>query len=175
MFSSKTSQMLAQLERFKHQKKQVVLFKPDDDLVKYSISKVVTHGGWAYDAISVSTGADVIEYIISLENQPDVVAIDEAFMISGIADVCIWLYRNAVNVVVASLDMSSQAKPFKEIEKMLSWATTVTKCTAVCTVCGEDAYYTYKKIKNEDEIELGGKELYEPRCIWCHPMILKDL
>jgi len=64
--------------------------------------------------------------------------------------------------------MSSAGKPFSEIEKMLVWATQVEKCTAVCTACGRDAHYTHKKQIGGEEIEVGGSELYEPRCYSHH-------
>jgi thymidine kinase len=60
----------------------------------------------------------------------------------------------------------------EEIEKMLPWATKVEKLSAVCVVCNRDAYYTYKKQTGGNEIEVGGSELYEPRCCKCHPLIL---
>lgn len=173
MFGSKTSSMLLRLERYKHQHKTIVAFKPTED-VRYSQSDITTHGGWSYPAISVSTGVDIIEHLAGLEKQPDVIAVDEAFMIHGAAEVLVWLYRNGINIVVASIDMSSQGKPFAEIEKMLPWATEIVKCSAVCTVCGEDAYYTYKKQTTEVEIQVGGSELYEPRCACCHPLIMNQ-
>ena len=50
---------------------------------------------------------------------------------------------------------------------MLPCATCIEKCAAVCVTCGEDAYYTHRKIADLAEIAVGGAELYEPRC-WNH-------
>ena len=58
------------------------------------------------------------------------------------------------------------------MEKMLPWATRIEKCAAVCLVCGEDAFYTQKKIADLAEIAVGGSELYEPRC-WHHHSVVK--
>ena len=58
---------------------------------------------------------------------------------------------------------------FEEIEKMSCWATRVEKCPAVCPVCGSDAYYTFKKVDGEEEILVGGSDIYEPRCWNHHP------
>ena len=52
---------------------------------------------------------------------------------------------------------------------MLPWATKIEKCPAVCTICGKDAFYTYRKVDSLSEIEVGGSELYEPRCWGHHP------
>ena len=105
-----------------------------------------------------------------------VIALDEAFMVEGSADVLIELYKSGFTVLISSLQLSSDLKPFEEISKMLPWATRVEVCPAVCTICGADAYYTYKKDGNFDgEIEVGGKELYEPRCAMHHSHDMKAL
>jgi thymidine kinase len=173
MFSSKTSKLLMMLEHFKYQHKKVVVFKPRlDD--RYSNTDVITHSGWSTPAKLVDNGADLLKILSDLDNPPDVVAVDEAFMIKGSADVLIWLFSNGFNVVVATLDLSSTCKSFKEVEKMLPFATRIEKCVSVCTVCGKDGSYTYKKQGvSDDEIEVGGSELYEPRCFSHHPIMNK--
>ena len=164
MFSSKTSRLLMELERYKHQKKSVMCFKPQID-DRYATNEIVSHSGWKAPAKCVKAGADILGILAELDSEPRVIAVDEAFMIPGSAETLIWLYRNGFTVVVSSLEMSATGKPFHEIEKMLPWATAIEKCTAVCTVCGRDAHYTHKKQTGGEEIEVGGSELYEPRCI----------
>lgn len=171
MFSSKTSRLLSTLERYKYQHKKIVVFKPKID-DRYSTSEVVTHSGWKTPAVCVKTGADILEHLSNLDESPQVIAVDEAFMIPGVAESLIWLFKTSFTVVVSSLEMSAAGKPFSEIEKMMIWATTVEKCTAVCTVCGKDAHYTHKKQTGGDEIQVGGSELYEPRCFKCFPPII---
>jgi thymidine kinase len=167
MFSSKTTLLLSALERFKYRGKKILVFKPAID-VRYSNSEVVSHGGWKHPAVTVKTGAELLEILSEIDETPEVVAVDEAFMIPGIAEVLIWLYRTGIDVVVSTLDLSATAKPFHEIEKLMAWATHVEKCSAVCTECGRDAYYTHKKQVSGEEIEVGGAELYEPRCFRHH-------
>lgn len=163
MFSSKTSSLLAVLEKYKYQHKRIIVFKPKID-DRYSESEVVTHGGWKVPAVCVKSGAEILEHLTNLDTEPQIVAVDEAFMIPGSAEALIWLYTYGFTIVVSSLEMSSAGKPFQEIEKMLPWSTQVNKCTAVCTVCGRDAHFTHKKQVGGEEIEVGGSELYEPRC-----------
>jgi thymidine kinase len=173
MFASKTTKVLMMLNRLKYQGKKTVLFKPDIDN-RYSDTSVVTHDGSSEPAYVVKTGADIIERISKLvDTDIDTVIIDEAFMISGVSEASLFLYKNGINIIVSTLDISASGKSFKEIEKMLPWATHIEKCTAVCVVCGANAPYTYKKHVNEDseEIQVGGDELYEPRCLTHHPII----
>ena len=167
MFSSKTSRLLATLEKYKYQHKKIAVFKPNID-DRYSVSEVVTHGGWKVPAVCVKTGAEILEHLANLDEEPHVIAVDEAFMIPGSSEALTWLFTYGYTVVVSSLELSSAGKPFHEIEKMLPWATHIEKCTAVCTVCGRDANYTHKKQVGGEEIEVGGSELYEPRCYSHH-------
>lgn len=171
MFSNKTTSLLSTLERYKYQHRKIVTFKPKID-DRYGTADIVTHSGWKTPATCVSSGGDIIEHIESLKERPDVVALDEAFMVPSAAMALILLFRSGFTVVVSSLDMSSTAKPFAEVEKMLPWATQVVKCTAVCVQCGKDARYTHKKVTNDDEIQVGGADLYEPRCAEHHPLVL---
>jgi thymidine kinase len=172
MFSSKTSRLLMELERYKYQHQKVIVFKPQID-TRYSVSEIVTHGGWKHQAICVADGSDVLKHLADSEENPSVIAVDEAFMIPGIAEALIFLYHSGFNIVVSTLDIASNGKPFPEIVQMLPWATKIEKCTAVCTVCGENAYFTYKKTLGGDEliVEVGGDELYEPRCAAHFPIV----
>ena len=169
MFSSKTSRLLMELEKFKYQHVSTLVFKPKIDS-RYSELEIVTHGGWKHDAICVSEGSDILEYLSEKDVEPQVIAVDEAFMIPGIAHTLTFLYQNGFNIVVSTLDMASNGKPFPEVMQILPWATRIKKCTAICTVCGKDAHYTYKKLVGGDEfaVSVGGSELYEPRCFEHH-------
>lgn len=170
MFGSKTSRLLTMLEKYKYQHRHAAIFKPRlDD--RYSSNEVVTHSGWKVPAVCVKTGADILEYLTNMKDNPQIIAVDEAFMIPGAAETLVWLFKNGFTIVVSSLEMSSAGKPFHEIEKMLPWATLVEKCTAVCTICGRDAHYTHKKQIGGNEIEVGGAELYEPRCATHFPIL----
>lgn len=171
MFSSKTTGLLSSIDRFKYQNKKIAAFKPGID-DRYSVDYISTHSGWRFPAKCVKIGSDILQHLSESEENPQVIAVDEAFMIPGVSKVLIWLYRQGYSVVVSSLDLSATGKSFEEIEKILPWATIVEKRSAVCVVCSKDAYYTYKKQTGGDEIEVGGSELYEPRCCRCHPQII---
>jgi thymidine kinase len=167
MFSAKTSSMLIAIEKYRHQKKRIVVFKPviDD---RYSVNRVTSHGGNSIEALTVVTASDILRHLADLDEQPHVIAIDEAFMIPGIADILIYLYRLGITVIVSTLDLSAACKPFPEPQKIFPWATQIYKLSAACTVCGADAHYTHKKQDSDNEIEVGSHELYEPRCAAHH-------
>lgn len=170
MFAQKTTKLLSHLERIKYQKESYVVFKPKFDS-RYSESEIVSHSGWKFPATLVEKGSDILGHLAECDSDPHYVIVDEAFMIPGVAESLTWLYRYGFNVIVSTLDLTYNGKPFKEIEQMLPWATVVEKCTAVCTVCGNDARYTYRKTDDEEQIIVGGSEMYEPRCHMHHPII----
>jgi thymidine kinase len=163
MFSSKTSKLLMSLEKFKYQNKKAIAFKPKID-DRYSETDIVTHSGWKHDAVLVETGADVIKHLSDCAEVYEIVAVDELFMIPDIAGVLIWLFQRGITIVVSTLDLSHAGKPFEELTKIMPYATHIEKCSSVCTVCGHDAFYTHRKIQNNDELFVGGAEAYEPRC-----------
>src|SRR3990167_1517334 len=112
MFSSKTSRLLMELERYKHQHRMVECFKPKID-DRYSEEDIVSHSGWRTKAHCVKSGTDILGVLADAEREAHVVAVDEAFMIPGVAEVLSWLYKNGISIVVSSLDLSSTGKSFK--------------------------------------------------------------
>ena len=173
MFGSKTTQMLACVDRYRYQNKVVVAFKPKMD-VRYEKEKIQTHSGLSIDAICVANGNELLNKVKSLKKKIDVIAVDEAFMIEGVSDALISLYRSGISIIVASIQMSFLGNPFHEVKEMLPWATHIGVCPAVCTKTGTDAYYTYKKDCDENEVDVGGSEMYEPRCLSQHDRIRQE-
>ena len=167
MFGGKTTKLLSSIERYKYQNKKIYTFKPKID-ERYSSSQIVTHWGGKVDSMRVSSGLDINYILDQVDKRDIVVAVDEAFMIPGSADCLIELFKKGSTVLISTLQLASAGTPYEEIRKMMPWATKVEVCPAVCTVCGLDAFYTSKiGGKPEDEIEVGGSDLYEPRC-WKH-------
>jgi thymidine kinase len=173
MFSGKTTRLLAALDRYHYQNKKILAFKPmlDD---RYSLMDIKSHNGAGIPARSIRNGKELfnIVYNESGFGRPDVIAVDEVFMIDGVAEVLINLFRDGFTVIVSSLEMSAACNPFAEVSKLMPWATRIEKCPAVCTHCHQDAYFTHRKVENKnDDIQVGGSDLYEPRCWSCHSYI----
>jgi thymidine kinase len=166
MFGSKTTRLLAALDRYRFQNRSVIAFKPKMD-DRYSSTAICTHSGGSVNAVGVSSGQDILTHLHECGENYSVVAVDEAFMIDGVAEVLIHLFRQGKTIVTASLQMSAGGVIFDEIRDIMPWATKIEVCPAVCTVTGRDAYYTHRKLEGMEEIAVGGSDLYEPRC-WEH-------
>jgi thymidine kinase len=77
------------------------------------------------------------------------------------------LFKWGATVIASTLQISSDGTPYPEVAGFISYATKVEVCPAVCTTinCGADAHYTEKIGGRLDHgIEVGGAEMYQPRC-----------
>ena len=113
-------------------------FKPQMDN-RYSGVEICTHSGGRIAAHGVTSGSDIMRYIEDVGPDCDVIAIDEAFMIDGCAEVALSLYRRGITVIISSLQLSASGNVFEEIRDMMPWATRIEICTDVCPITGRDA------------------------------------
>jgi thymidine kinase len=176
MFSGKSTKLIQQIERYKFAKKNIICFKPTLDNRYTSEGYIVTHSDIHVPCFLVNSDKDIIRLYdeVASSDKIDAVAVDEAFMIEGISDVCLdLLYNKKIDVLISSIDMSASLKSFDEISRLMSHATHIKKCKAVCTVCGDDASYTTRKqtVDSKKEIQVGGSDMYEARCLKHHTEI----
>jgi len=172
MFGGKTTRLLSVLERYKLRQKKIYTFKPLKDTRFEVLGKcIITHRGYETNSIPIESADDILEYLSKRRVTSGVVAVDEAFMVAGLADVLIGLFRKGFTVLVSSIQLSSDGTPFEEVSKMMPWATKIEVCPAVCPITGKDAYYTYRKTDETEAIVVGGIETYEPRCFETHDLI----
>ena len=164
MFSGKTEELIRRLKRAKIANLRTEIFKPAMDL-RFDKIKIISHDETAIP----STPVEHSQKILLLAQNADVIGIDEAqFFDQGLPDICDALALRGVRVIVAGLDMDYTGKPFGPIPFILARADYITKLHAICMKCGNIANYSYRKIPNEDQVMLGAKEVYEPRCRTCY-------
>ena len=166
MFSGKTEELIRRLKRAKIANLKVEIFKPAID-VRYDEIKIVSHDENAI----LSTPIDSSQTLLLMAQDVDVIGIDEAqFFDDEIANVCDELALRGVRVIVAGLDMDYTGKPFGQMPFLLAKADYITKLHAICVKCGNIANYSYRIIPNEEQIMLGAKNVYEPRCRNCYTL-----
>jgi thymidine kinase len=164
MFSGKTEELIRRLKRAQIAKLEVEIFKPKTD-TRYDETAVVSH-----DLNSIhSTPVDHSSAILLYGSNTQVVGIDEAqFFDADLPDVCVKLANKGVRVIIAGLDMDFEGKPFGPIPALMAIADEVIKVHAVCMKCGGPALYSYRLVENKNQLLLGEKESYEPRCRVCY-------
>ena len=163
MFSGKTEELIRRLKRARIANLKVEIFKPAID-VRYDEIKIVSHD----ENYINSTPVDSSQNLLLMAQDVDVIGVDEAqFFDDEIANVCDELAYRGVRVIVAGLEMDCMGKPFGQMPFLMAKADYVTKLHAICVKCGNIANYSYRIIPNEEQIMLGAKNAYEPRCRTC--------
>jgi thymidine kinase len=64
--------------------------------------------------------------------------------------------------------MDYLGKPFGQMPNLLAIADYITKLHAICVQCGNIANISYRKAAGEEQVMLGEKDVYEPRCRVCY-------
>ena len=170
MFSGKTDELLRHLRRAEIAGRRIVLIRPAVD-DRTPTGTVASRSGVAFAARSVPDSS-AIPAIVSAE-RASLVAIDEAqFFDAGLPEICELLAAEGRSVLVSGLDQDFLGRPFNAMPVLLALADQVTKLTAICTVCGEDATRTQRMVsgrpaaKDDPLIVIGGMadDRYEARC-----------
>jgi len=174
MFGGKTTRMLSEVDRHSYRGRKIYAFKPSIDN-RYDDSKIVSHNGGSLKAQVVQNGQEILDYldkwgVYSLSDNRllvdgPIVALDEVFMLEESGRVLSHLFKCGATIIASSIQLNSDGNPFFELKEIMPYATKIEVCPAVCAVCGADAHYTEKIGGRKDfEVEVGGSDLYEPRC-----------
>ena len=165
MFSGKTTELIRLSVRYQLARKKVLVINHClDNRYDSEENFIVSHQKIKLSAVHLSS----LEKGLSCEQleQCDVIAIDEAQFFPDLFVFCRkWAQRKTL--VVAGLDATAEAKPFGQVCELLAISEKVEKLSAICSNCNEDAAFTLKKTQNQQEIEIGGADLYEPACRTC--------
>ena len=168
MFCGKTDEMLRLLRRFAIAGRRVILIKPRLDTRADDVT-VVSRSGAHHRAVAV----DDSNQIEALVGDADIVAIEEGqFFDDGLPDVVERLADGGRQVLVTGLDRDFRGIPFGPMPRLMALADQITKLTAICVVCGEQATRTQRLIDGRAApadsplIVIGGMgdERYEARC-----------
>ena len=164
MFSGKTEELIRRLKRVKIANLRVEIFKPRLD-VRYDEVNIVSHDENAIHSTPIENSQTILLY----STDCDVVGIDEAqFFDDQLPEVCDQLALKGIRVIIAGLDMDYTGKPFGQMPFLLAKADYITKLHAICVKCGHIANYSYRKHPDENQVLLGEKDHYEPRCRKCY-------
>ncbi len=166
MFSGKTEELIRRLRRARIANQEVVVYKPSRD-IRYGLDRVMSHDENYITSIAVSKASE----LLSLAEEVEVVGIDEAqFFDERLPEVCQELALKGIRVIAAGLDMDFKGQPFGPMPDLLAVAEYITKVHAICTHCGNLATHSYRLSNEGDQVVLGEKDKYEPRCRVCYAM-----
>lgn len=171
MYCGKTEELIRQVKRASIGKKHVQVFKHVIDTRYGKAKKVFSHAGLSFESELISKASHVLK---KLHSETDIVAIDEAqWFGEDLVGVVETLLGRGKRVLVSGLAMTFDRQPFAPIPTLMAMADKVTKLSAVCVVCGEEAVYHKRIIKNTvdpllaDPSLVGRSDAYEARCRRC--------
>lgn len=186
MFGSKSSEMIHLLSREESMGRKTQAFMvPWDN--RYGVGKIRTHHGTEYPAFQVENTAGLIKI---LNQDTEVIGIDEVqFFDEAIKDF-ILENRDKYLIIATALQMDFRGNPFplrgpkgKEhdskihVGHLMPYGKIITRYPQ-CTyrenneLCREEAIYIQRfrpdgslAPKNDPTVVVGGKDMYEPRCM----------
>lgn len=139
MYCGKTEELIRQVKRATIGKKKVQVFKPAIDLRYGKDKKLYSHTGLMFDSEMVQSAKDILPLI---HKETDVVGIDEAQHLGEeLVNVVESLLTQGKQVIVTGLALTFDRKPFVPIPTLMAMADRVTKLSAICMLCGEEAVY----------------------------------
>lgn len=174
MFAGKSEELLRRVRRAQLAGLAVEIVNHALD-ERHGAGHVASHSGLSVPSHAVPDVAALVELVA--EQRLDLLAIDEAqFFGNDLVAVVEDLVLRGVTVVVAGLCVTFDGRPFEPLPSLMALAEDVTKLTAVCTVCGEDAAFHQRVREGEgsdDDVadaraataeHVGGTETYQARC-----------
>lgn len=178
MFSGKSEELIRRLRRAKIAKKKVIVFKPSIDH-RTSLAHVSSHNGNKFNAIAVDSPLHITE---QTPLDTDVIGIDEAqFFSHELINTVLDLVDDGKTVIIAGLNLDHRGVPFGPMPTLIAMADNVTKLSAICMICGDEAYFTQRIVngypaKYDDPIiQIGAEESYQARCRNCFVMDKKPV
>ena len=165
MFAGKTEEFIKRINRARIARRKVQVFKPAID-TRYTDDGVVDHNGNGITAVPVTSAAVLTDLV---RQDTDVVGLDEAqFFDATIVDIIDVMANEGKRVIVAGLDQDWRGRPFGPMPELLAVADDVTKLHAICVICGNRASKSFRIVKTQDTVRVGGKDAYEARCRPCY-------
>jgi len=173
MFSGKTTELLRRLKRHKLSHKKVLIVKYSKD-ERYSKTEICTHDNIkhdkSYDVINTNDLNEVADYLqqqMEDYNPIDVIGIDEGQFFDDINIFCdLWTNYHNKKIIISALNGDYKRKMFNNLVTLIPICEDITKLTSICR-CGQEASFTHRKIKGEEQEIIGGKDIYKPLCRNC--------
>lgn len=173
MFCGKTEELIRQVRRAAIGRKKFQVFKHEIDIRYGREKKLFSHAGLSFESDVVSRAVQILK---KTRPTTEIVAIDEAqWFGDALIPVVITLLEKGKKVIIAGLALTYDREPFIPMPTLMSLADRVTKLSAICTICGEEAVYHKKITKKGKSIDplvadpslVGKIDAYQPRCRRC--------
>lgn len=165
MFAGKTSELFRLIDRYTVQLHKAVVIRHCDD-TRYSNTNATTHDAQVRRSISTHMLADVLHLVSAF----DIIGVDEGqFYPDLVLIVHKWVHEMNKIVIVSALDGDFQQRPFGtgQVLELIPMAEKVTKLSAICHVCTQDAPFSRRITTETTQQVVGGDDKYIACCRQC--------
>lgn len=163
MFGGKTSRLMLEIRRNELAGKRVLLIKYPGDRRYGKDDSMYTHDKVSLPAFVPNDSKNLSRCGLSTEfigNTYDVVGVDEGQFYEDIAEFCDSLANLGLKVYCSALHATYLRTPFGNVHKLIAKSEDVVFMKAVDRETGRDASFTKRIVKDDDEIVIGGVEMY---------------
>jgi thymidine kinase len=162
MFSGKSTELIREIRLAKIIDKKVLVIKPLIDN-RYSKNEITAH---SFESEKCET-IEKLEYVDDRVIAYDLIIIDEGQFFPDLKQMVLnWVDNRKLHVIVGGLDGDFKRQPIGQILDLIPYADKCKKIASLCKYCndGTKALFSYRKIKNEQQVQIGGAESYVPLC-----------
>jgi len=163
MFSGKSTELIRRIRLLQKIDKKVLVTKPQID-IRYNQDKITSHNYESVDCkvllrLDEICDDDILNY--------DTIIVDEGqFFPDLVNTITRWVNNYSVNIIVGGLDGDFQRKPIGQILDLIPMADKCVKLNSLCNMCkdGTEAPFSFRLVKSNDIVLVGGSESYIPVC-----------
>jgi thymidine kinase len=176
MFSSKTSYLISEINRYKHITDKILVINHELDKERYNndtnFSQLKTHDGHnQYPAIMINKLQDIKQnsFYLSKYEYANIIIIDEAQFFSDLYEFIrneLFIPSSKKMFIVAGLSGDYKMELFGDIVKLIPMADDIKQLYAYCIYCkdGTLAKFTCKLTEDSSQILVGASDTYSPCC-----------
>ncbi|HSW75597.1 MAG TPA: thymidine kinase [Candidatus Saccharimonadales bacterium] len=182
MYSGKSATVIEIVRRALLANNKVLVVKPAFDNRKMldleidPLTYIPSRNGNWINCVPVRCAQEIAE--LAQKTNASIIVIDEVHFFTPEADAFFEMVRELVlsgkKVFAAGLELDFRGEPFGPMPKLLAYADTVLKLTAICSKCGRDTYCISQRFVNgqpahyNDPLLVVGNDQYKPHCKGCH-------
>jgi thymidine kinase len=163
MFSGKSTRLIQIIKKYKILNYSILVIKPEIDnryTVKCQNSKIITHDKTQEDCISCKSLSEIKDI-----DPYQVIIIEEGQFFQDIYEKVVEWCKTK-KVYIAGLNGDSNKNLFGNLYKLISHVDEIIFLKALCKICkdGTLAIFSKKIIHNQNQVEIGGLDMYYPVC-----------
>ncbi len=163
MFSGKSTELIRRIRLYQTINKKILVLKPIIDS-RYNQNKITSHN---YESVNCKVLEKLSDISDEEINNYHIIVVDEGQFFTDLVPIITkWIENFNIDIVIGGLDGDFQRKPFENILDLIPYADKCYKLNSLCNFCkdGTEAPFSFRLIKSEDKILIGGSESYIPVC-----------